>query len=155
MSTVRVYSKVNRQVLAKIKISPEGPVAKALLKRGYAVQAQARKNLGGGTLSGPKRVDTGLLRSSINVQLLQRRNGLVVRVGTNVYYARWVHDGTGIYGPRHIVIKPKNGHVLVFRASYGAPAGPYRGKVVVRSVKGMKPNRFLVAALPAADLHGA
>lgn len=155
MGNVRVYAKVNRRALEQIKISPTGPVAKDLLKRGYAVQAQARKNLGGGTLSGPKRVDTGLLRASINVQLLQARRGLVVRVGTNLYYARWVHEGTGIYGPRHTVIKPRNGKVLVFKASYGPKWGPYKGTVVVRSVKGMKPNRFLVYALPAAKLGNA
>jgi hypothetical protein len=73
-----------------------------------------------------------------------------VRVGTNVYYARWVHDGTGIYGPRRMVIKPKRAKALVWRSQlHGQKSGKFRGYVVVKSVKGMRPNPFLAADLPA------
>lgn len=128
--------------------SPQGAVAKDLIKRGARVESRAKRNLSG--VGGPKRVNTGLLRSSIKSQLLVRPEGLAVRVGTSVYYARFVHDGTGIYGPKHTLIKPKLGKVLVFRSKiYGAKKGKWAGKVVVRSVKGMRPNPFLANALPA------
>jgi hypothetical protein len=130
--------------------SPLGGVAKDLIKRGKKVESRAKRNLGGTTGTGPKRVDTGLLRASITSQLVKHPQGLAVRVGTNVYYARWVHDGTGIYGPRKMKITPRTARALVFRSKiYGAKHGKWAGKVVVRSVKGMRGNPFLADALGA------
>lgn len=150
-----VRNVVNQRQLQFIISSPLGPVAKDLLKRGARVVTRARRNLGGNTGTGPRRVDTGLLRNSVLAQLQVRPNGLAVRVGTGIYYARYVHDGTGIYGPKHKVIKPKNGKFLMFRSNtYGAKRGKYRGFVFARSVKGMKPNPFLKNALPYAGKPG-
>jgi hypothetical protein len=66
-----------------------------------------------------------------------------VRIGTRKKHAVWVHDGTGIYGPRRQKIVPRRKKALAFTSKK-------YGKVVVRSVRGMRPNRFLVDALPAA-----
>ena len=130
--------------------SPLGGVAKDLIKRGAKVETRAKRNLGGGTGTGPKRVNTGLLRATIRSQLVKHPQGLAVKVGTGVYYARWVHDGTGIYGPRHAKITPKTAKALVFRSKiYGAKKGKFAGKVVVASVKGMRGNPFLADALAA------
>lgn len=127
--------------------SPSGPVARDLVKRGLRVRTRARRNLGGSTGSGPKRVDTGVLRSTIYAELVTERGDLRVRVGSRVRYAYWVHEGTGIYGPRKARIYPK-------RAAYLRWKNKATGKYVyARSTKGMKPNRFLVNALPAADLR--
>lgn len=124
--------------------------AKDLLRRGFKVQARARILLGGAA-GHPKRVDTGDLRSSVQVQLRAAAGSPYVRVGTGKYYARWVHDGTGLYGPHRTLIKPISAKVLVFSSkTYGAKKGKFKGKVVVRSVKGMKKNEFLRNALPAA-----
>jgi hypothetical protein len=117
--------------------------AKDLLKRGYHVQARARQLLGGGTPGHPRRVDTGDLRSSVQVQLTTYRGQPAVRVGSNRQKARWVHEGTGIYGPRRALIKPKRARALAFTTRSGK-------KIVVRSVRGMRPNHFLTDALPAA-----
>lgn len=141
----RVTHKLNQAQIQKILNSPTGPVAKQMLVRGYRVQAQARKNLGGG-VSGPKRIDTGKLRTSISVELRRGRRGLTVRVGTNVEYAIWVHDGTGLYGPRHRVIRPTTKRYLRFKP-HGA-----KNYVFVKYVKGMRPNRFLADALFAARI---
>jgi hypothetical protein len=144
-----VHHKINDAQLNFILKSPAGAVAKDLIKRGARVESRAKRNLSGG-VSGPKRVNTGHLRSSIKHQLIVRPEGLAVRVGTSVHYARFVHDGTGIWGPLHRPIFPKHGKVLVWRSRiYGAKKGKWAGKVVVRSVKGMKPNPFLTNALPA------
>ncbi len=89
-------------------------------------------------------MDTGRLRASINTQLVIRNGRPVAVVGTNVFYARFVHDGTGLYGPRHRLIRPVRRKFLRFR-----PAGSRRF-VYVRSVKGMVPNPFLRNALRAA-----
>lgn len=149
--TAHVRRTSNMQALEVLLVSPSGPVAKDLLKRGIRVQSKAKRNLGGGTGSGPKRVDTGLLRASIGTNLYTSSTGLTMRVGTGVYYALYVHEGTGIFGPRMMLIRPRNGKVLVFKSKiYGAKKGKYVGKVVVPYVKGMKPNPFLTNALPAA-----
>lgn len=142
----RVTHKLNQAELQRVLTSPAGPVARALLVRGYRVQAQAKRNLGGGTGSGPKRVDSGRLRSSIDVELRRGPRGLLVRIGTNVEYAIYVHEGTGIYGKNARPIRPKTKRFLRFR-----PKGTKR-YVYAREVKGMKGNPFLVAALPAARI---
>lgn len=144
--TSRVYHTSDHSVLQQMFNSPNGAVAKDLMKRGKRVESRAKRNLSGIGGSGPKRVDTGHLRSSIKTDLVFRRGGMGVRVGTNVYYARYVHDGTGIYGPKHMVIKPKRSHFLVFRSKL---YGNKKGLVFARSVKGMRANPFLAAALPA------
>jgi phage gpG-like protein len=139
-----ISHKLNQAEINRILTSSTGPVARALLVRGFRVQAQARKNLGGGH-SGPKRVDTGLLRASVAVEL-RRRETLVVRIGTNVEYAIFVHDGTGLYGPKHRRIVPRTKRYLRFR-----PKGTKRF-IYTKSVKGMRPNPFLVDALSAARI---
>lgn len=144
-----VTHKFNEQRFQFIMKSPVGAVAKDLIKRGKRVESRAKRNLAG--LGGkPKRINTGHLRASISTNLIIRPEGLAVQVGTNVRYARWVHDGTGLYGPKHVVIRPKFGKVLVFSSKiYGAKKGKWAGKVVVRYVRGMKANPFLHDALPA------
>lgn len=119
---------------------------KDLYRRGLKVQSRARLLLSGGGASHPKRVDTGHLRSSIQVQIRQVGGNPAIRIGTNVKYARWVHDGTGLYGPRHRLIRPKKAKVLRFNGRrYGKT-----GYIYARHVKGMRGNAFLEDALVAA-----
>lgn len=139
----------NEAQLQFITSSPAGPVAKDLIKRGKRVESRAKRNLQGGA-GGPRRINTGHLRASIGSNLILRPEGLAVRVGSGVSYSIYVHDGTGLYGPKHAVIRPKYGKVLVFRSKvYGAKKGKYKGLVFARFVRGMKPNPFLRDALPA------
>jgi len=116
---------------------------KDLLRRGFKVQARARVLLSGSGGAHPRRVRTGQLRSSVQVELRSVGGSPLVRIGTGVKHARWVHDGTGIYGPRRRPITPKTSKVLAFTSASG-------DKVFVRSVRGMRRNQFLKDALPAA-----
>ena len=142
----KVTHVLNHAQITRILTSPTGPVAKDLLVRGYRVQARARKNLDGG-LSGPKRIDTGKLRASISVQLKRKStNILVVHIGTNVEYALWVHDGTGLYGPMHRPIRPKTKRYLRFKPKNSSTF------IYAKLVKGMRPNHFLSDALEAARI---
>jgi phage gpG-like protein len=122
--------------------APTGGVARDLLRRGLLVETQAKRNLGG--VGGPKRIDTGRLRASITTQLTTRDGAPAVLIGTNVFYAKWVHDGTGVHGPRSTRIVPKTAKFLRFR-----PKGS-RKFVYRRSVAGMVRNQFLKNALVAA-----
>lgn len=116
--------------------------AKDLLRRGYRVQALARKLLTGAGPEHPSRINSGKLRSSIHVSLAVRRGEPVVLVGTGVSYARYVHEGTGLYGPHRARIVPTHRKALAFRSG--------GKKIVVRSVRGMPGNAFLRDALVAA-----
>lgn len=119
--------------------SQTGAVAKDLFRRGKKVEAKAKQNLG----RFPRRIDTGALRSSINTQLLSLGGMPAVRVGTNLYYAMWVHDGTGIYGPKGSRIYPRTAARLSWRVKGGK-------RVFALSVKGMQGNPFLKDAVDAA-----
>ncbi len=68
----------------------------------------------------------------------------VGRVGTNVFYALFVHEGTGIYGPKGVPITPKRAKFLRWRKKQGG------GYVYAKIVKGMRPNPFLKNAISAA-----
>lgn len=147
MATVKATHKLNTAQINYILHSPAGPAARDLIKRGIRVQSRARRNLGGTTGSGPRRIDTGLLRASIHTNLLTGGPYLTMRVGSGQYYALWVHDGTGIYGPRATKIKPKTAKYLKFKWKKMGNKTFY-----FKSVKGMKPNPYLKNALPAASL---
>lgn len=133
---------LNPGAVQSLLASPRGGVAKDLIRRGLLVETQAKRNLAG--VGGPKRIDTGRLRASGATLLVSRNGAPAVLVSFNTRYARWVHDGTGIYGPKHAPIRPKRAKFLRFRPS-GSRTFIYR-----REVKGMKPNPFLRNALTAA-----
>jgi Bacteriophage HK97-gp10, putative tail-component len=125
---------INEAEIAAMTDSLIGPVARDLTRRAIRVQNVAR-------VLCP--VDHGRLRASITYQIVASPTGLVARIGSNVEYARYVEEGTGIYGPHQTPIVPVNASVLVF-----TPKGA-TGPVFARSVKGMKPRPYLVPALPA------
>ena len=149
MATVSFSHRLDLSAVRTLLTSPQGGVVKDLLRRGLLVETQAKRNLGG--IGGPKRIDTGRLRASIATQVVRRNGDPAVIVGTNVKYAIFVHDGTGLYGPLHRLIKPKHGRVMVFPSKlHGKKKGKFKGKVVAQSVKGMRRNQFLKNALTAA-----
>lgn len=119
--------------------SPQGGLYKDIFRRATNVQNRAKKNLE----RAPRRVDTGRLRSDIHVVMVTINGVPAARIGFNVFYGLYVHDGTGIYGPKGTPIFPKQAKMLRWRTK----GGKY---VYATSVKGMKPNPFLKDALPAA-----
>lgn len=108
--------------LRELLLSPEGPIADDLRRRARRVKEDARRRCP---------VDTGRLQKSITDEIRRDAVGLVARVGTNVEYARAVHDGTGIYGPK------------------GAPIARVSKKGKTYFVQGQKGQPFLKDALPA------
>lgn len=144
MAQATYTQQLNAAQLRVLMTSPQGALMGDLMRRGFQVETQAKRNLAGG-VSGPKRIDTGRLRSSITTVPSTRNGELAVLIGTNVKYAIFVHGGTGLYGPRHQVIRPRRGRYLRFKV---------RGRaryVYAKSVKGMRPNTFLASALDAAS----
>jgi len=100
-------------------------------------------------------VDEGTLRASLLYRVETGRTRVTGTVWSPLQYALYVHEGTGIYGPRRRVITPRRHRFLRFEVKPGGPlrAGqrvPARGNrrvVYARFVRGTPPNRFLTDAL--------
>lgn len=138
---VSVRHRYNPVTMHAILASPNGGLAKNMLKRAVRVQAKAKQNLS----RPPSRIDTGALRASITIAPYLHDGYPAFRVGSPLKHARWVHDGTGIYGPHHQMIEPKTAKMLAWQGS----GGKY---IFARQVKGMPPNPFLADAMSAAKL---
>jgi HK97 gp10 family phage protein len=95
----------------------------------YIVQRQAMKDAPVGK--------SGHLRRTHTTRVLDGGNRGVV--GVSAGYGRYVHEGTGIYGPKKKKIVPKTKKALAFVVG--------GKKLVRRSVKGMKARPWLRNAL--------
>lgn len=126
----------NESSLTRLLGSPEGPVARDLLRRAINVENQAKINATG--RPGPN-VQTGRLRSSITHDLRRDSIGLVARVGTNVSYGAYVELGTT---PHRIVAR--NRRALFWRGA--------RHPVRAVNHPGTRPFPYLRPALVAARL---
>lgn len=157
MASVRVIVPpgINRQILAASREA----VGRDMLRRGLKVESLAKVLIS----SDPKRVNTGRLRSSIKTSPLRFRGANGAQVGTNVNYALYVHEGTGLYGPNRRVIRAASGKVFAFepkgarRAALKASGRKRLSRAARRGItvfsktnRGMRPNPFLRNALRAA-----
>ena len=133
-------SGVDRDALLRRLFAPGGPVERDLYRRAIRVQTRARQ-----ILRSAGRIDTGRLVNSITIEMVRRTGVPVARIGTNVSYGRYIHDGTGIYGPRGRPIRPVRARFLVF-----TPKGQTT-PVFARQVRGVRPTPYLRDALPAAN----
>jgi len=139
MATARVRHVPDKRALAILLNSPSGGVAKDIFRRCKKVEARAKQNL----QRAPRRIDTGHLRSDIHSELLTIGGHPVGRVGFNAFYGIFVHDGTGVYGPKGTPITPKQAKMLSWKNKLGK-------RVYAKQVLGMRPNPFLKDAVSAA-----
>lgn len=88
MSTVNIRHQIDQGAVQAL-FSSSSATAEDITRRAIRVMTLARDNLNGP----PRRIDTGRLRASIDIgESPEHPAG--VRVGTNVDYAIYVHDGT-------------------------------------------------------------
>jgi len=113
---------------------PSGAVAQDIRRRGNRVLAAARRNAP---------VDTGSLRGSINLRMTTEDGSPAAVIGTNIRHAMWVHEGTGIYGPRGTPIRPHPPR----RFLAWQRGGTWH---FAREVRGMRGRPFLADAITAA-----
>lgn len=130
---VFVRIEVNNSFLNRLLRSPAGPVAKNMLLRGRRVRDAARRNVNS---------RSGALARSIEVSVVGRGGVTGAQVGTSLFYAKYVHDGTGIYGPTGQVIRPRSKKALEFQGRGGT--------VFSRYSVGQRGTKFLERALRAA-----
>ena len=86
-------------------------------------------------------VDHGRLAGSFQ---LFRDDAMTYRISTEVHYALHVHDGTGIYGPSRMPIRPTTARALSF---YWRKAGK---QMVVGSVAGQPGRKYTERGLMEA-----
>lgn len=95
MARVRVTQELNAGV-ARAQIGARGGnLERNLELRGVAVRSAAQKRL----RSDPRRIDTGNLINSIQLQTIFRNRLPVIVIGTNVEYSIYVHEGTSRMRP--------------------------------------------------------
>ena len=87
------------------------------------IEAEAKKNV---------HADLGILRASITSDVTLDTISIVGSIFSNLDYAPYVHQGTGIYA------KDGNGRLVPWR--YCVKAGKYKGW---HTTKGQKPQPFL------------
>ena len=90
MASVRVTNRLNVGYVRTRIAQPNGPLEQYLLVRALAVQAAAKVRI----REAPQRIDTGNLLNSIQIRIFQRNGVPVARIGTDVEYAIYVHEGT-------------------------------------------------------------
>jgi len=128
--------------------SESGLVAQDLIRRARAVENKAKRLCP---------VDEGRLRASISREIAVENGELVARVGTNVDYALFVHEGTGIDGPEGRYIVPVRRKVLRWADKNNSGTGRRRflrgktkGYIYSKRSRGSAPRPFLRDALPSA-----
>lgn len=146
----RIHVKFNDAQIDDFLFSPTGPVVQEVARVARRVENQAKRNAP---------VDEGTLRASIFTEIDIARPRVTARVGSKLKYALYVHEGTGIYGPRGAVIRPRTASVLVFepgrligplpRGRRESPRGRRGGPIFAKFVRGIPKNPFLVEALIA------
>jgi hypothetical protein len=139
---------LHQAALKQLLQSPTGDVAKDLNRRAQRVQNRAKQLCPTGN---------GALKASITKEISINNGELVARVGSNLEYALFVHEGTGVEGPRKTPIVPVRARVLRWPVANNSGRGRRRyrggqtaGYVYSKRSKGSPPNRYLENALPAA-----
>lgn len=109
------------------------------LERGIAAVAKATELTAidlWGNIRAEAPVDEGRLAGSFTLDQVSDEEW---RIATDVLYALFVHEGTGIYGPTGMPITPVSASVLVFQGD--------AGMVFAKSVSGSPPNPYVDRAM--------
>lgn len=136
--SVQVDVELNEAEIRRL-MSAEGDVGRAVRKVADRTVSYARS-------AAP--VDQGTLRGSIHAEVSYSDRQVRAVVSADADYALYVHEGTGVYGPRGRPIRPKRAQFLVFPSRRGGGRG---GLVFAREVQGQRPNPFLLEALRRAS----
>jgi hypothetical protein len=126
--------------------SPNGAVYQDMQRRGNKVLRGARALCP---------TDTGRLKQSLTTEMSSIGTSVIVRVGTNLKYGLYIHEGTADKGNGYIY--PVKGNFLAWPVVNKSGAGARRYKAgataqyaYAKRVKGIKPTPFLRDALPLA-----
>lgn len=94
----RIY--VSPATGAKIRAASQDAIGRDMLRRGFRVEKAAKTRIS----HSPRRVDTGRLRSSVTTVPIRHGGVPGARVGTDVDYALYVHNGTRYMAPNPFLL---------------------------------------------------
>lgn len=145
-----VHVHIHQQEVNDFLSGPGGPVVRAVTALGQQVLNEAMRRCP---------VDEGRLRASLDLAVEAHATTVTARVGSDLDYAIYVHEGTGLYGPKRALIYPVSAKVMTWiprTAGQGAKSGKRKTakdttRVFARYTRGMKGRPFLVEALEAVS----
>lgn len=146
MATAEITFTVDPAGLRALLEGRDGPVWDAVRRKGNQVLNLAVAKCP---------VDEGRLRASLTLEMRSVDGLPIARVGSNLSYARFVHDGTGLHGPNHALIRPVSASVLRWPVKNNSGARRYSGGrtaayAYARYTRGMRGRPFLLDALREA-----
>jgi len=133
--------RINQAELNRLLRSDTGPVVRHITTLTRRTTNAAKRRV---------KVDEGTLRASIQGTVRVEATRVVGRVGTPLAYGLYLHEGTGIYGPKRRPIRPIHRQFLRFEVKSGTAARGRRRVVFAKQVRGMKGDKWLVRALQEA-----
>lgn len=128
----QVKMRYSDPVIRNILNAPSGMVGQYLARLGREVATSARRRAPHAS---------GQLAGSITSEVQGRGGSLQAVVTANARHAMWVHEGTGIYGPRGRYILPRSGKFMTWQEG-----GEW---VVARRVAGIPKRPYLRDAMEA------
>jgi hypothetical protein len=143
--SANVTYRLDTSALAAILTGPDSGTFRELRRRGNRVLSSAVRRCP---------VDEGRLRGSLTLEMRQTTGGVpVARIGSNLEYAIYVHEGTGIHAGKGYIY-PKAGKFLVWPVKNNSGQGRRRYKggktakyAFAKRVQGVKGRPFLRDAL--------
>jgi hypothetical protein len=129
----RVIVRVNRAHVQRVLGAPGGQLSQGMQRLANRVRRRSRVIL-------RTHNRTGTLSNSLFSRVVHRGGVPIGQVGTPLKYGLYLHQGTGIYGPRRRPIRPVRAKVLRFTTRTGQV-------VFAKSVRGSRPVPFLRNAL--------
>lgn len=136
---VSVHVDLNHAAIYQFLYSPGGPIVRGVNRWSQEVRSLA-------VARSPK--SSGHLAGSSSVEMNTHPGFVVGVIRFSARHALWVHEGTGIYGPRGRPIRRRGGGLMKFPTGAGGGSRA-RGRAFTytRTARGQRPQPFLVSAL--------
>jgi hypothetical protein len=138
MARVTTRVKLNQAAIDQLLRGGTGPVVRL-------VDTLTRRTANAGKRN--CKVDEGHLRDSVTPSVTTSASQVRGRVGTPLDYGYWLHEGTGVYGPRGAPIRPIHRKYLRFEVKSGTAARGRRPVVFAKQVRGVPGDKWLLRAL--------
>jgi hypothetical protein len=136
----------------------EGIAKKDVTGRSKAVRDLAKENV----RTRSTFLKAGGIYDTLDYVVHKTTDGYIGRVGTTSPHAKWVEDGTGLYGPRHQLITPTSRRFMTFQSNIFSRRKPKpttervafqeqsRISIFTPSTRGQRGKHYLRDALAAA-----
>lgn len=141
MARIVTRIQLNQAAIDRLLRGGSGPVVQHVTTLTRRTENAGKRNV---------KVDEGILRASVTSAVTTSAAEVRGRVGTGLIYGLYLHEGTGIYGPRGTPIRPIHRQFLRFEVKSGTAARGRRPVVFARQVRGVPGDKWLLRALQSS-----